>query len=127
MPSAYHRWKLRLHAHWEEFAAAPVGERFVQHYHRQQQDDARKSKLALVARAGLAVVLVVVGVVLLFIPGPGLLFIGLGAAMCASHSLLIARGMDRCDVVLRRYWAQAQGYWAQMRAKFKRAKRRFSE
>lgn len=53
--------------------------------------------------AGIAVILV--GVVLLPLPGPGMLVILFGAALMAGHSRAVARLLDRGERWLRSRWA----------------------
>lgn len=45
-----------------------------------------------------ALALIVAGIVLLVLPGPGLLLILLGAGLIAEESLLAARMLDRTDL-----------------------------
>ena len=46
--------------------------------------------------------LIVAGIVLLVLPGPGLLLILLGAGLIAEESLLAARLLDRIDLAISR-------------------------
>jgi len=46
-------------------------------------------------------VLALVGFVLLFIPGPGLLLLAGGGAMAATQSLMVARIFDRGELFIR--------------------------
>lgn len=52
----------------------------------------------------LALVLIPIGVVLLFLPGPGMAFLILAAILVAGESLLAARALDRLDLTLSRWW-----------------------
>ena len=70
---------------WEALKRDPPGERFHRHYRRRHEQE--RSRLIRLRVVGLASVLIGVGVVLLFVPGPGTVLIGLGAAVVA----------DRCD------------------------------
>lgn len=56
-------------------------------------------------------VLAAIGVVLLFIPGPGLLFLAAGGAMAATQSLLIARVFDRGEVAFRAAVRRMRNWW----------------
>lgn len=62
-------------------------------------------------------VLSFVGAVLLFIPGPGLLFLAAGGAMAGTQSLLVARVFDRGELALR---AAAQWLRARWRERSQR-------
>jgi hypothetical protein len=81
-------------ATWKELKAAPAGHRFEMHYHRERGRRGKGSPL----RTGLtwagAIVAFGVGVVLVFIPGPAVVFFALAAALLATQSLRVARALD---------------------------------
>lgn len=56
-------------------------------------------------------VLLAGGIVLLFIPGPGLLLIAFGAALIARQSLWLAKRLDRLELVLRKLARKARTLW----------------
>ena len=56
-------------------------------------------------------VLLAGGVVLLFIPGPGLLLIAFGGALIARQSLWLAKRLDRLELFLRRSARKARTGW----------------
>jgi hypothetical protein len=89
-----------LKRRWRRLKAGEPGARFQRQY--RENRGSRKSGLrrwgALAAGGGL----ILVGIVLLFIPGPGLLLIGVGAAVLARESRLAARGLDWLEVRGRR-------------------------
>jgi UPF0716 family protein affecting phage T7 exclusion len=87
-----------LAAEWHRLRADSPGERFYNHYERAQQ--ASKAKRLVQLLIGL--VLVAAGVVLCFLPGPGLLVMVFGFALLSSRSRSVARALDRIECALRR-------------------------
>jgi uncharacterized membrane protein YbaN (DUF454 family) len=73
------------------------GERFRNHRERMKRRKKWHSAIALAA----GLVLIAVGIVLLFIPGPGTPLIVLGLALLSSHSQRIGDLMDRAEPKLR--------------------------
>ncbi len=89
-----------LREQWRRFASRPAGRRF------QMRWRARREKPAGFARKlflmGLGAVLVVLGAVMLVLPGPGLLVLLIGTALIAEESLFVARLVDRVDLAFAR-------------------------
>jgi hypothetical protein len=97
-----------LKQEWDAFKAAPPGTRFVTHHHRAQQHSSRAGR---VARAGLGVVLLAAGLVMLVAPGPGLLFALFGLGLLATTSERLARALDRIEPRLRAAGRAVQAWW----------------
>ena len=79
----------------------------------------QQSKGGIVGRivqAGLALVLFAIGVILVFIPGPAILFFALSGAMVASESRLAARGLDWTELKLRVLFAWGTRHWKKLHA-----------
>ncbi len=89
----------KLAAEWHSFRADLPGERFRHHYERSQH----MSHAARIARAAIGVLLVAIGIILLFIPGPGLLVGFFGLALLSSQSRALARVLDRVEPRLRAF------------------------
>ena len=53
-----------------------------------------------------------VGVVLMFIPGPAVLFFALAGALLASHSMPVARALDWLELKLRAALAKGRAWWS---------------
>jgi len=77
------------------------GRRFNDRYAHAQR---RRSRLAaaLVIAGGIG--LVIVGLLMLVSPGPGVLLMLFGAALLAGESARIARALDRMELALRAMW-----------------------
>ena len=88
------------------FMSAPRGTRFQARYQRLRQ---RPHVMRTILAGGLGLLLIAVGLVLLVLPGQGILVATIGAALIAGESLTLARLLDRLDVVLARWWARWRG------------------
>ena len=89
----------RLRKQWQVFRADPAGERFQRRYRRHTVRAGMARKIIVIV-GGL--VLIAAGIVLLVLPGPGLLLMLLGAGFVGEESLIAARMLDRIDVVFQR-------------------------
>jgi hypothetical protein len=83
---------------WKEFACRKPGERF-QHFHEEQGRTAHPWTRPLYV--GAAIVTFVVGIILVFIPGPAVVFFAATAALLAAQSSWIARHLDRAELQIR--------------------------
>jgi hypothetical protein len=92
---------MRLQTSWRKLRAGRVGRRFMD-FHRWAHR--RSSALSAVA-GGLMILL---GLVLAFAPGPGFLFVLIGCAMIAARLRVVARTLDRLELCLRRPRRRAQ-------------------
>jgi hypothetical protein len=98
---------------WRAIRDAEPGERFEKHY-RRTHDVPGARKYAVLYWLG-ALVAFAIGVVLVFIPGPAILFFLIAAALVATQALWLARRLDRAEVALRR-WGRAFKAWWRRRA-----------
>lgn len=89
---------------------APSGERFQRYYHAYHSNRGFSWQALLLVFS--ALISFVVGVILLFIPGPGFVFLLLAGALMSQESLTVARYTDRAEVFILsvgerlRYWWQ---------------------
>ncbi len=95
---------------WRAFAAMRCGRRF------QQRNRARRERKAGLVRKtlviSLGVIIILAGIAMLVLPGPGILTMIIGAALIAEESVFAARLLDRADLwITRRVVA-----WRQRRA-----------
>ena len=97
------KWK----RNWKEFKKASPGERFERMYRRRKA----ASPAVRMGMIAAGILLIVGGVVLLAIPGPGLLVIAFGGALLAEQFLFVARALDRLEIFLRRLHRRALAFW----------------
>jgi uncharacterized protein (TIGR02611 family) len=91
----------RLRDNWTFLKQAPPGERFARYHRRRQQRRRHRWQRPLWLTAGAAVV--VIGIILMPAPGPGLLIVAAGLALLAGESATIAGWLDRGERRLRRW------------------------
>ncbi|HYC38395.1 MAG TPA: PGPGW domain-containing protein [Usitatibacter sp.] len=101
----------RLRREWRYFIDCDAGTRFERLHERKRRDGRGFARRAFWWAAG--VLLILLGFVMLFTPGPGLLGIAFGIACLAQQSLPLARKCDRWEVRLRRSWSR----WRSRRSK----------
>lgn len=89
-----------LKARWRAFVAVPRGERFQAHHRRSHKAGA--SRWVRIVAVTAALVLIALGIVMLVLPGPGLLVMLAGAVLLAEESVFVARVMDRIDLAAMR-------------------------
>ncbi|OJY93397.1 MAG: hypothetical protein BGP25_02965 [Lysobacterales bacterium 63-13] len=95
---------------WQHFVSMPSGRRFqTRHRLRRPQGSSLWRKALIVGLGGLVML---AGVVMLVMPGPGLLAMILGAALIAEESLIAARLLDRLDRFFTRQYARWRAYRA---------------
>lgn len=96
-----------LEKSWQAFKSAPPGSRFERLYAARRSSGESSGIVFTV----IGVLLVAGGVVLLFIPGPGLPLIAFGAALIARQSLWVAKRADRAERALRSLVKKARRFW----------------
>lgn len=100
-----------LKKHWQEFKKSRPGHRF-QDRHARRQKEAQGSfnwKRWVNILAGIGIVLA--GVVMLAVPGPGLPVAVMGLALLGSEFLVLAKFLDWAEVRLRKWWQKARSFW----------------
>jgi hypothetical protein len=85
------------------FMTAPSGTRFRAYHERLAQ---RPNLMRTLLAVGCGLILLALGLILLVLPGPGLLIAAIGAALIAGESLTVARFLDRIDLCLTRAFAR---------------------
>lgn len=101
----------RLEDHLSVLREAAPGQRFAA-YHAWRTEHDRSGSFGALGRWALAVLLLLVGLVTLVTPGPGVLFLTLAAALLAQSSLRFAQLLDRAETRVRgllRRWANRYG------------------
>ncbi len=100
MPTIAEEWKL--------FRRDPPGTRFYNHYRRMRHAGSRVAKAG---RIGLGVLLLAGAIVLLFIPGPGLLVALFGLGLLGGESRKLAGWLDRAEPPLRCKACTCKSWW----------------
>lgn len=101
----------RLQLDWQDFIRTRPGVRFTRRHDRRRRD-----RPALAARLGLLAVgfaSLLLGIVMLFTPGPGLLAIAFGITCFAQYSRRLAR---QCDQFELRFW-RLRAAWRKWRGR----------
>jgi hypothetical protein len=86
---------------WRALRGSRPGERFADRYAAANRGDGGRQLGGHIARVALAFVAFVIGVVLVFVPGPAVVFFAVTGALLASESLGVARGLDWTELRLR--------------------------
>ena len=92
-------WRSLRHS-WRELADGRPGHRFGDFYRQRRRAEQSSLKKFFSMFGGS--ILLAAGLLMLAAPGPGILFIALGAAMIAQYSLWVSRLLDRAERKLRR-------------------------
>ena len=94
---------------WQAFEKAPAGQRFVRRYESRKRE--KRGRWKRLAKITLGMGLIVAGAIMLVIPGPGILVIGLGGALIAQEFRWAAAVMDWAEVRLRKVGRFAERFW----------------
>ncbi len=87
------------------------GHRFQARAESGKHEPSNRSGIKRFLKPVLAITLLAGGVVLCFIPGPGLPLIIIGAALLAERSLIMARGLDWIELKARKVLAWTKAWW----------------
>jgi hypothetical protein len=99
------------HSHWHEFMRSRPGRRFQDAHARHLESGGSARGLRRWLLVGLGVLLCVAGVVLLAFPGPGLLVALVGVGLIAREFLVVARLLDRVELLLRPPLRRMRHWW----------------
>jgi len=83
------------------FLTAPSGTRFRAYHARLAQ---RPSLMRTLLAIGCGLILLALGLVMVVLPGPGLLVAAIGAVLIAGESMWAARLLDRVDLCMTTKW-----------------------
>lgn len=97
-----------IKAGWREFAAQTPGDRFQQRYRRSRNPAVSRGTIRRIIALTIGTALVAIGLMMLVLPGPGLLVMIIGLGFFAEESLWLAKVLDACEVWLRRTWQRFQ-------------------
>jgi hypothetical protein len=87
---------------WRSLRAGKPGQRFQERYRRHRASRPRTFVKVLMFGGGLA--LLILGIVFMVIPGPGIPIAALGAAFIANESRTMARMLDGLELRVRKMW-----------------------
>lgn len=104
---------LKLKSRWEALRRGKPGQRFQDRYRASRGSD-RSGVILRILRMVLAALAIVIGVVLMFIPGPAILFFAIAGALLASESRVVARFLDWSEVMIRRVVRWALRVWKRL-------------
>ena len=97
---------------WRKLKSYAPGERFEK-FHAAHH---RKAASVKVIYGVLSLVSFAIGVVLVFIPGPAVVFFALSGALFAAESRWAARKLDQFELAVRRAAGALRGWWRKRRA-----------
>lgn len=97
----------KLESQWKAFKHDEPGHRF-EHQHDRMK---RAGRAWIVGTASIGAILLVGGVILLFIPGPGLLVSVFGLALIAGTSESLAKALDRAEPSIREKLREGKRSW----------------
>jgi hypothetical protein len=101
----------RLKKSWKELKQGRPGKRFQERAEKSRRSRSNRSWVARILEPTIGVVLLVGGVILCVMPGPGLPLLILGATLVAERSLTAARALDWCELKARKIIAWGKDWW----------------
>jgi Putative transmembrane protein (PGPGW) len=102
-----------LKRQWRAFRSGKPGHRFQDRFDRNRRARASQSWLRRLLQPAIAIVLILIGVVLTFIPGPAIVFYFAGAGILAGESRTLARALDWSELKVRKVLPWLKDFWAQ--------------
>lgn len=91
----------RLKAEWQALRRSRAGHRFQDRYAEARKTSDRQKTVSRILRLMFAIVALAIGVVLLFIPGPAILFFVIAGSLFASESRGVAHFLDGAELRIR--------------------------
>lgn len=102
-------------SHWLQLKTSTPGHRFEDFYKARQKDRKQGDEWRSVLYVCIGIGVSLGGILLLGMPGPGLLVLAFGLALIASEFLFMAKLLDRAEIVLRRIIHQSLQWWQSLR------------
>lgn len=93
---------------WRILRENPPGDRFQARY-RHGREGSGPGAVNTIIRYILGILLILIGVILWFIPGPGWLFVFIGLAFIAGRSRWLSKWMDRAELWVRQVLGSSNG------------------
>ena len=98
---------------WKDLTHGKPGHRFQRRYENKKRSGGKNS-WQRVMNFILALACLAVGVVLVFIPGPAVLFFFIGGGLLAAESRVIAWGLDYSELKIRAMWTWIKRHWREL-------------
>lgn len=101
----------KLKQRWRDFKRGEPGHRFQKRFEESQKARTGRPKFTRFLKPAAAILLILAGLVLCFIPGPGVPLIVIGAGLLADVSLPVARALDGLELRIRKLVAWGRRWW----------------
>lgn len=105
----FHAMSRNVSQRWKRFIQTAPGRRFQEYFERRRQ--ARPGATWQYFLIGIGILIMAVGVLLLALPGPGMIVIIVGAIILARESLAAARILDWSELRLRSLISRCTRWW----------------
>jgi ABC-type protease/lipase transport system fused ATPase/permease subunit len=102
---------------WHALKRGSSGSRFKDRYaaaRKKRKSGHWTDNIFRIVRLFVAAAMLAVGVVLVFIPGPAILFFFIAGGLLASESKVVARFLDWTEVKLRAWWKWGKAHWKKL-------------
>jgi hypothetical protein len=106
----------RFKRQWKALRQSQPGHRFQDRYENSRRSKDQGGVAGRVLKIGAALVSFVIGVVLVFIPGPAILFFAIAGGMMATESRWVARGLDGLELRIRAVIRWGVRHWQKLHA-----------
>ena len=103
-----------LISEWRELRQGRPGRRFQDGYEASRRTKNRVTWLGRIVRLGMAVVALALGIILVFIPGPAILFFAIAGGLLAAESRQLARLLDWTEVQIRKVAVYLRARWIKL-------------
>ncbi|MBL9213419.1 MAG: hypothetical protein JNL92_23345 [Opitutaceae bacterium] len=100
---------------WKELARGKPGQRFQRRFENQSRSGSNTG-WRRVMNLVLALACFAVGVVLVFIPGPAVLFFFIGGGLLATESRVVAALLDAAELRIRKFASWVHRQWVNLSA-----------
>ena len=102
-----------LKARWRELRRGEPGRRFRSRYERRRSAHGGTARKCFVCILGALIALA--GIVLMPLPGPGILIVAFGALLMAEGSLTVAKALDALELRVRPLFLRLLAKWRRIR------------
>jgi len=107
---------MNIKRNFQLFKQSKPGQRFTDLQKRRKEAEKGKLPIGRIINITLGVALILVGIFLLALPGPGITLSVLGCGLLGGESRMIARFLDRGELKLREWWPPVKAFWKRLPA-----------